>query len=51
MLEARPSSSRPGTGVVTIETRGFNQDGTLVCQFRRSFLVPMRADRGSNAKP
>ena len=42
VLEARPSSSRPGTGVVTIETRGFNQDGTLVCEFRRSFLVPMR---------
>ena len=42
VLEARPSSSRPGTGVVTIETRGLNQEGTLVCEFRRSFLVPMR---------
>ena len=41
VLEARPSRSRPGTGVVTIETRGSNQDGTLVCEFRRSFLVPM----------
>ena len=43
VIEARPSSSRPGTGVVTIETRGLNQEGTLVCEFRRSFLVPMRA--------
>jgi itaconyl-CoA hydratase len=42
VLEARPSSSRSSTGVVTIETRGFNQDGALVCEFRRSFLVPTR---------
>jgi acyl dehydratase len=42
VLEARPSSSRPGTGVVTIETRGLKQDRTLVCEYRRSFLVPMR---------
>ena len=47
VLEARPSSSRPGTGVVTIETRGFNQEGTLVCEFRRSFLVPMRDAPGA----
>jgi acyl dehydratase len=43
VLEARRSRSRPGAGIVTIETRGLNQDGTLVCEFRRSFLVPMRA--------
>ena len=42
VVEARQSSSRPGTGVVTIETRGFNQDEKTVCEFRRSFLVPMR---------
>lgn len=42
VLEARPSSSRPNSGVVTIETRGYNQDKTLVCEFRRSFLVPRR---------
>lgn len=42
VLAARPSSSHPGAGVVTIETRGFNQDGDLVCEFRRSFLVPMQ---------
>jgi acyl dehydratase len=42
VLEARPSKSRPAAGVVTIETHGFNQDGTLVCEFRRSFLVPSR---------
>ena len=42
VLEARPSQSRSGLGVVKIATRGFNQDGTTVCEFRRSFLVPAR---------
>jgi acyl dehydratase len=41
VVVARRSESRPGAGVVTIETRGYNQEGTLVCDFRRSFLVPM----------
>jgi acyl dehydratase len=31
------------TVVVTVETRGYDQDRTLVCEFRRSFLVPLRA--------
>jgi acyl dehydratase len=42
VLEARPSKSRPGLGVVTIETRGHDQERTLVCEYRRSFLVPLR---------
>lgn len=42
VLAARPSRSRPHAGVVTIETRGRNQDGDLVCSFERSFLVPRR---------
>jgi acyl dehydratase len=41
VLEARISKSRPGVGVITIETRGYNQDTTQVCVFRRSFLVPI----------
>ncbi|MFL5953311.1 MAG: MaoC family dehydratase [Gaiellaceae bacterium] len=43
VVEARPSRSRPTAGIVTIETRGYNQERTLVCEFRRSFLVPQRA--------
>jgi acyl dehydratase len=39
---ARRSESRPDAGVVTIVTRGTNQDGELVCTFERSFLVPTR---------
>lgn len=42
VVAVRPSESRPGTGVVTIATRGYKQDETLVCEFRRSFLVPSR---------
>jgi acyl dehydratase len=42
VLEARRSRSRAGVGVVTVETRGFNQERTLVCEFRRSFLVPVK---------
>ncbi|MEC9346541.1 MAG: MaoC family dehydratase [Pseudomonadota bacterium] len=42
VLDKRLSSSRPGQGVVTVETRGFRQDGTLVMSFRRSVLVACR---------
>ncbi len=34
-----PSSSKPDRGVVTVESRGFNQDGVEVCFFRRKVLV------------
>ena len=40
VVEARPSRSRPDAGVVTLETRGTNQRGEVVCEFQRSFLVP-----------
>ena len=43
VVEKRLSRSRPGTAVVTIETRGRNQDGVVVCEFRRSFLLPTGA--------
>ena len=42
----RPSESRTGLGIVTAETRGLNQDGVLVCRFRRSFLVRLGAAQG-----
>lgn len=40
VLAKRESQSRPGQGIVTIVTRGFNQDGTQVCTFRRNMLIP-----------
>jgi acyl dehydratase len=42
VLAVRASQSRPQAGIVTVETRGFRQDEVLVCEFRRSFLVPLR---------
>jgi acyl dehydratase len=44
VLGKRPSRSRPGAGIVTVETKGFNQDGELVCRFERSILLAMRAE-------
>jgi acyl dehydratase len=40
----RRSESRPGFGIVTAETRGENQRGERVIEFRRSFLVPCRGE-------
>ncbi|PJK31319.1 MaoC family dehydratase [Minwuia thermotolerans] len=42
VLEKRESASRPTQGIVTVETRGFKQDGTLVISYRRTVLVPKR---------
>lgn len=41
----RPSKSRPGDGIVSVLTRGLNQDGVEFVRFRRSFLIPGRAHR------
>ena len=38
----RESKSRPDAGIVTVVTRGFKQDGTLVCDFERTILVARR---------
>jgi acyl dehydratase len=42
VLDKTLSRSRPDRGVVQVETRGHNQDGTLVCVFRRKVMVPTR---------
>src|SRR3954451_4335557 len=42
VLEVKPSSSKPDRGVVTVHTRVYNQDGTLVAEFKRAVLVPRR---------
>jgi len=47
VLEVRPSRSRPGEGILTVRTDGFNQDGLKVCTFTRSVLLPQRP--GKNA--
>ena len=39
---ARASKSRPGWGIVTVKQRGFKQDGTVVLEMTRTFMVPTR---------
>ena len=42
VLGKRESKSRPGQGIVTIVTRGYNQDGTMICTFKRNMLIPSK---------
>lgn len=39
VLGVRRSRSRPTTGIVELRTRGLNQNGTVVIEFRRSFMA------------
>jgi acyl dehydratase len=38
VLETRPSASRANVGIVRVETRGYNQDGTIVITYKRTML-------------
>jgi acyl dehydratase len=42
VLEKRESKSRPAVGIVRVKTIGFNQDGTVVIEFERTFMVYKR---------
>jgi acyl dehydratase len=42
VLDVKESSSKPDRGIVTVETRGYNQDGVEVLYFRRKVMVPKR---------
>lgn len=44
VVAARVSQSRPGTGVVTWHTEGFNQTGDLVVDYHRTNLVAKRRE-------
>lgn len=48
-LRKRLSSSRPGTGIVTIEHRTYNQNDELVCRVERAALMACRAGGDQNA--
>jgi acyl dehydratase len=43
-LDKRLSASRPGVGLVTLEHRGVNQHGDLVCVAQRIAMFRCRAD-------
>src|SRR5207244_3439862 len=42
VLETRASRSDPTIGIVSIRTRGLNQDGEVVIEFLRAFMLPRR---------
>ena len=45
VLELRPSGSKPDRGVVKVHTRVYNQNSTLVAEFKRAVLVPRRPEQ------
>jgi acyl dehydratase len=42
VLEKRESKSRPNVGIVKVKTIGFKQDGLIVIEFYRTFMVYKR---------
>jgi acyl dehydratase len=51
VLDVKESSSKPDRGVVTVETKGFNQDGEEVCYFRRKLLAWRRDAAPERRRP
>jgi acyl dehydratase len=51
VLEKKESRSKPDRGTVKVHTRVFNQDGTLVAEFKRAVLVRRRPEAGEGAGP
>ncbi len=43
VLDKVESKSKDDRGIVHVETIGYNQDGTVVCIFRRKVMVPKRS--------
>jgi acyl dehydratase len=42
VLEARASESRPNVGIVKVKTTGYNQDGVVVIEYKRTIMVYKR---------
>src|ERR1700751_2529235 len=42
ILDVKESKSKPDRGTVRVHTRGLNQDGVLVAEFKRLVLVPRK---------
>jgi acyl dehydratase len=51
VLEVRESRSNPTQGIVTVSTRGYNQDGTVVIRFKRTVMVWKRGHAPALAPP
>ena len=51
VLDVAPSKSKNDRGIVTVETKGFNQKGEEVCYFRRKVMVWKREFAPDRARP
>jgi acyl dehydratase len=51
VLEVRDSKSRENVGIVTVRTRGYNQNGTIVISFTRTLLVYRRSHAPKRNRP
>ena len=51
VLEVTPSKSKNDRGIVTVESKGFNQDGLEVCYFRRKVMVWKREFAPARRRP
>lgn len=49
VLELRDSRSRPHGGIVTVQSRGLNQDGVEVVSWKRTFFVYKRGAKGARS--
>ncbi len=43
VLDKQESKSKQDRGIISVETRGYNQDGVEVLYFRRKVMVPKRS--------
>ena len=51
VLDVQPSKSKPDRGIVTVESKGFNQHGQEVCYFRRRLMVWTRDSMPPRRRP
>ena len=51
VLDATPSRSKDDRGIVTVETKAFNQHGDEVCSFRRKLMVWRREAAPARRRP
>ena len=51
VLAAEPSKSKDDRGIVTVETKAFNQEGKEVCYFRRKLMVWKTAYAPARRRP
>ena len=42
VLEKRESKSRPNVGIIKVRTTGYNQDGNVVIEFKRTMMIYKR---------